>query len=323
MLWNEKNKYELFPFIKEEELEKAIIESQKIFFGERRYYIDIKKKIGAKGKTNNIPDGYLLDLTSNLEPRIFVVENELATHHSLKHIAVQILEFSLSFETSKRKIKNIIKDSLNEDPEVCKKIEAFASKNNYGNIDFLLESILYKEDSFNVLLIIDEADEELETLLYERFRFPVEVKTFKRYKNEDEDILYEFVPFYQDVIFNSGNEDISDLNTIIVPAREDGFKEVFIGEDCWYSIRINKTMIPKIKYIAVYQVAPISAITHIAEVESIEQYKHTNKYIITFKEPAKKIKIVKLGKNKRKAPQSPRYCSYDNLLQVDSLDDLL
>lgn len=34
--------------------------------------------------------------------------------------------------------------------------EAFAKKNGYGNVDFLLESIIHQPDAFNTLLIIDE-----------------------------------------------------------------------------------------------------------------------------------------------------------------------
>ncbi|RZK16261.1 MAG: hypothetical protein EOO43_14680 [Flavobacterium sp.] len=105
-----------------------------------------------------------------------------------------------------------------------------------------------------------------------------------------------------------------------MPAREDGFKEAFIDEQCWYAIRLNASMIPKIKYIAAYQVAPISAITHIAEVKSIEQYKDTNKYIVKFTEPAKTIKNIPIGSMKSKAPQSPRYSSRQRILAAKTLD---
>ncbi len=81
-------------------------------------------------------------------------------------------------------------------------------------------------------------------------------------------------------------------------------------------------MIPKIRYIAAYQVAPISAITHLAEVKSIEQWKDTNKYILHFTEPAEKIKKVPLGIGKGKAPQSPRYSSRDRILSAQSLDNV-
>lgn len=322
MLWNTEEKYREIPFDKESELENAVNEVKDVLFGSTRIYLDDKKKIGKKGRTNNLPDGYLIDLTNKQEPKIFVVENDLASHQHLKHIAVQILEFSLSFETSKVKVKNIIKEMLQKRKNEWKKCEDFAKNNGYDNVDFLLESIIHKKDSFNALLIIDELGEELETVLISRFKFPVEVTTLKRYKNQIGKILYEFEPFLNEVTEDTEKVDISDIDTIVIPAREDGFKEVFIDENCWYAIRLNSSMIPKIKYIAAYQVAPISAITHIAEVKAIKQWNDTNKYILYFSEPAEKIKKVPLGNSKGKAPQSPRYSSKERILNANSLDNV-
>jgi len=322
MLWNKDEKYTLIPYDKESELENAVNEVKEALFGSSRIYLDDKKKIGKKGGTNNLPDGYLIDLTNNQDPKIFVVENDLASHQHLKHIAVQILEFSLSFETSKIKVKNIIKEMLHNRKNEWSKCEIFAKKNGYENVDFLLESIIHKKDSFNALLIIDELGEELETVLISRFKFPVEVITLKRYKNQNDIVLYNFEPFLNEVSEDTEKIDISAIDTIVIPAREDGFKEVFIDENCWYAIRLNSSMIPKIKYIAAYQVAPISAITHIAEVKSIEQWKDTNKYILHFTEPAEKIKKVPLGVSKGKAPQSPRYSSKERILNANTLDSV-
>lgn len=117
--------------------------------------------------------------------------------------------------------------------------------------------------------------------------------------------------------------DLDELDTIVVPAREDGFKEVFIGQKCWYQIRISAAMLDKIKYIAVYQVSPISAITHVAEVDRIEKYKESDKYILYFKNNAKPIKNVSLScATKGKAPQAPRYTTYAKLMEASNLDDL-
>ncbi len=322
MLWNKENKYKELPYEKESELEEAVNEVKGALFGSNRIYLDDKKKIGKKGKTNNLPDGYLIDLTNSQEPKIFVVENDLASHQHLKHIAVQILEFSLSYETSKVKVKNIIKEMLQKRKSEWNKCEQFAKKNGFENVDYLLESIIHKKDSFNALLIIDELGEELETVLISRFKFPVEVITLKQYKNQNGETLYGFQPFLNEVSEDTEKVDISDIDTIVIPAREDGFKEEFIDNNCWYAIRLNSSMIPKIKYIAAYQVAPISAITHIAEVKSIEQWKDTNKYIIYFTEPAEKIKKVPLGNSKGKAPQSPRYSSKERILNAKTLDSV-
>ncbi len=322
MLWNKQERYTHQPYDNEAELENAVNEVKSQLFGSKRIYLDDKKKIGSKGNTNNLPDGYLIDLTNQRDPKIFVVENDLASHQHLKHIAVQILEFSLSFESSKVKVKNVIKEMLQKRPDEWKKCELFARENGFENVDYLLESIIHKPDSFNALLIIDELGEELETVLISRFKFPVETITLKRFKSDKGSILYDFEPFLNEVAEDTEKVNITDIDTIVVPAREDGFNEVFIGENCWYAIRLNSSMTPKIKYIAAYQVAPISAITHIAEVKSIEQYKDTNKYILTFTEPAEKIKKVSIGKIKGKAPQSPRYSSKDRILSASTLDEV-
>ena len=86
---------------------------------------------------------------------------------------------------------------------------------------------------------------------------------------------------------------------------------------------LGNNAIDKIKYIAAYQVAPVSSITYIAEVERIEKYKDTNKYIVYFKEGSlKKIQKVGLGKKKGQAPQAPRYTSYDRIEKAVTLDNL-
>ena len=326
MLWTPTTIYHDDPFEKEKDLEKAILEVQQTLFGPSRIYLDIKKKIGAYGRKQNIPDGYLLDLTSKKEPKLYVVENELAAHDPIRHVAVQLLEFSLSYEISPQRVKEIIKNALQNDSESLKKCATYAAANGFDNIDYMLEFMIYKQ-SFHALVIIDEMPDDLETVLISRFKFPVEIITLKRYKSETGATIYEFTPFLYDVTIapspnNDHSVDQSDIDTIVVPARKDGFQDTFLGEDCWYAIRIHSSMIPKINYIAAYQVAPISAITHIAEVSAIEQYRDTNKYILHFKEPAQKITPLKLvGNGRIKAPQASRYTSHAKLTTATNLDD--
>jgi hypothetical protein len=82
MLWTAGGPYRKRPFSKEADLEEAIKEVSTELFGPNRIYLDVKKKIGTKGKSN-IPDGYLIDLSSAKDPIIRVVENELARHDPL------------------------------------------------------------------------------------------------------------------------------------------------------------------------------------------------------------------------------------------------
>lgn len=111
-------------------------------------------------------------------------------------------------------------------------------------------------------------------------------------------------------------------DTIVVPAQEKGFKEVFIGENSWYAIRVGGGKLKDIKHIAAYQIAPISAITHIADVASIEPYGDDGKYKLNFAGPAKAISPIKLGKDKSCVPQSSRYTNYEELLKAKYLKDL-
>jgi len=116
---------------------------------------------------------------------------------------------------------------------------------------------------------------------------------------------------------------IEEVDTIVVSALEDGFQEVFIGENRWYAIRMHASMIPRIKYIAAYRVAPISAVTHWALVNNIVPWQDTGKFVVNFAEPAKEVNHINLvPKSRVKAPQGPRYAFFDKLQQARTLDEL-
>ena len=112
------------------------------------------------------------------------------------------------------------------------------------------------------------------------------------------------------------------FDTIVVPAQEEGFKEVFLEQNCWYAIRIGGGHLDKIKYIAAYQTAPVSAITHVAEIDSIEPYGDGGKYKLNFKNPAQPIGPIVYGNAKQGSMQSSRYTSYNKLIKAKSLPDL-
>lgn len=105
-------------------------------------------------------------------------------------------------------------------------------------------------------------------------------------------------------------------DTIVVPAQKDGFDEVFLGQDCWYSIRISGGMLTKIKWIAAYQTQPISAITHLAKVARIEPYGEEGKYKLIFDGKAKKIEPIPLKDAPRGTMQGPRYTTKQKLLNA-------
>jgi hypothetical protein len=117
-------------------------------------------------------------------------------------------------------------------------------------------------------------------------------------------------------------ENKSGLDTLIVPAQQDGFDKVFVGENCWYAVRIAGGMVPKIKYVAAYRTQPASAITHYAQVSSIEPYGEQGKYRLNFAAPAIVIGPIPFADAPSGSMQGPRYTSVAKLLKAKKLADL-
>jgi len=138
--------------------------------------------------------------------------------------------------------------------------------------------------------------------------------------------LIEFPFFERSEIINveknppTNKADFAD--TIIVPAQEEGFKDEFLGNNCWYAIRISGGKLEKIRYIAAYQTAPISAITHYAEVSAIEPYGDGGKYKLYFKGKAQAIEPIPFSNARQGSMQSARYTSLKKLLAAKKVTDL-
>jgi len=317
--------FDSIPPDSEKSFEEAVVANAKSIFGEGRHYLDCKRLIGAKGKKYNIPDAYLLDLRRN-DPRLFVVENELAAHDLFKHIGVQLLEFSYSYLQAGRQLRAVLFEEISKVPEVLEACETYARERGYRNLDHLLDYVVF-ETPFQAVVIIDERTDDLNSVV-KQFSFPVEIIEFVMYQDSNGRQAFSFTPFLQDVIESVAEAggaaaDIGELDTIVVPAREQGFQETFLGENRWYAIRIHSSMIPQIKHIAAYRVAPVSAITHVAPVAKIDLWKDTAKYCLEFAEPARGIGPIKLDQPARgKVPQAPRYTSMKRLTEAKSLGDV-
>lgn len=108
-----------------------------------------------------------------------------------------------------------------------------------------------------------------------------------------------------------------------MPARKEGFEKVFLGEDCWYAIRISGGMLDKIKFIAAFQTNPIRAITHCAAVDHIEPYGEDGKYKLVFSEKAKAIGPIPFADAPSGSMQGPRYTTLDKLKAAKKLSDLI
>jgi hypothetical protein len=312
-----------FEYELEADFERAVVDHCTDIFGAETVYFDIKKRLGNQNVLT-IPDGYLIDFSFPRSPRLYIIENELVKHDPYRHIGQQLLKFAIAYKTSGRKLKRVLYEEIQADPERRAFVEQRSEEAGYRNVDVLLEEIIF-DHPVSAIVVIDEVTSDLENVLGQLTMNTdvVELRTF----THDDDVIHHVTPFQQDVrdAATSEGRDTSpeDLDTIVVPARQEGFEEVFLGEDCWYAIRISSSMIDRIKYIAGYQTAPISAVTHYAEVASIEKYEDTGKHIVHFKGPAREIGPIPLpDESAGVVPYSHRYTRFDTLQEAQTLGDV-
>jgi hypothetical protein len=104
--------------------------------------------------------------------------------------------------------------------------------------------VLVKE--FRALVIIDEETDNLHAVT-KNLGFPVEIIQFSTYINDKGERIHRFDPFLVDVeavdsetadhtpVLGRRPRGRSDLDTVVVPALDDGFKRVFLGENRWWA----------------------------------------------------------------------------------------
>lgn len=324
--------FNLIQYETEQEFERAIVAHSKDLFGDRRIYLDCKRRIGGENGRQSVPDAYLIDVTSPRDPQLYVVENEMSSHDLFKHIGIQLLRFSVSYAQAGRSIKQILFEEVCGDIQSKTRCENAAREGGFRNLDHFLESLVL-DKPFRALVIIDEETDDLHAVT-KNLGFPVEIIEFSTYANDKGEHIHRFEPFLADVeavdvetadhtpVQDRMPRDRSGLDTVVVPAREEGFKEVFLGQDRWYAVRIHPSMISQLKYAAVYRKAPVSAITHYAPIRSIEPWQNSGKVVINFAEPARERAPLKLTKNGRvKQLQGLRYTNFEKLKKATSLDE--
>ena len=326
--------FEKISFNKEADFEAKIVQLADQIFGPKTIYFDIKKKI--KGHNiGAIPDGFCIDMTVPNEPKLYIVENEIVSHDPFKHIGIQMLKFVTSFEDDRVKVRNILMDEIQNNPNLLARVEEGYKASSFRNIDNYLDEAVFSD--FRGLVIIDEAKSELHKVL-EKINANISVLELKTYQSADGTEAYEFDTLYEDdeEVRESPNKAMkisvddrlqrrarrATSDTIVVPAREDGFIQEFLGNNQWYSIRIGAAMKERIKFIAAYQVAPISAVTHVAKIKEIRPYRDTGKYLVLFDGPAEEIEHKKL-KDPKRSPQSPVYVKYSKLMNTSNFDEAM
>lgn len=315
----DKHIYEPDQFKSEQELEDAVQEHAEDIFGNDCVYICIKKRVTNKNNNFiNIPDAYVIDFRER--PKLWVVENELSTHDSFRHVGVQMLQFASQFTEGSFKIKSMLLEAINNDKGLRETAKKLTKKIKFQNINEVLDYAIYKNE-FGFVIIIDEINQDLYSVTKELARQP-ELLQIQKYKSKDGALLYTYEELLGEVIKSKSPwiKDIDDIDTMVAPAKKEGFERVFLGQKEWHAVRISSSVIPRLKYLAMYEVAPVKAIRWVGKIESIQPYEDTGKYKIYLSE-IKKIEPIKLGDPKY-TPYGPRYTTYELLQKAKDLGDL-
>jgi hypothetical protein len=316
------NEYSLYDFENEAEFEKAVIENQKFLFGRDSIYIDVKRRIGQVNH-RGIPDAFLIDFYDTKKPQLYIVENEIASHDVYSNITEQIARFGTSIVSSANQIRNILIKAIEDDTKTKKEIENYLPQTVFKNIAELM-IYLTEENDIKIVVAINEITADL-NLSFKIFKNPPDIVLLQRYVSGN-NISYYYEPMRDEIedieTEKSKTGEAVEFNMVVCAAFEDGFKHAYMENNAWWAIRLSQEAREKLKYLAIYEKAPVAHINHYAEIDRIEPYKDTGKYILFLKNK-KTVKPIKLGTGKRgEAPQAPRYTTLEKLLSAKSVSEL-
>lgn len=316
----DKEKFQEYAFENESEFEKAVIENSKFLFGKDSVYIDVKRRLG-KGYKKGVPDGYVIDFTDSVSPQLYIIENELASHDIYGHISEQIARFGTIIATSKNSIRDMLIKEIKGDNVLNQEILNKLNKSSFDNLDQLMINLVEKTN-IKIAIVIDDIEEELELVL-ENFKNKPDALLLQRYI-KDNKTAYFCEPLIQeiqeDVRTVMEDADTREFDTVVCAAFEEGFKNAYLEKNAWWAIRLSQRAREKLKYLAIYEKSPTGAVQNIAEIEKIEPYEDSGKFIVYLKNKQKigPIKYDKPGS----APQSPRFTTYEKLVNSKVLSEL-
>lgn len=146
-----------------------------------------------------------------------------------------------------------------------------------------------------------------------------------------EDAVSEYVETAEDFFEKQNlNKDTISLNdvaydTAVFPAKNSNWINVFMGEHEWRYVRMADFRVDNVRYIALYRGAPISAITHYAEVIGMgdPEPDKDNKRVIRLQEPIALPQPICLGNIHVNNVRKLFYTSLNKLLSVKTVEELI
>ncbi len=183
------NKFQLYNYKSEKELEKIAIRHSKELFGKNTFYLDLKKKIASTKGTSGIPDGFLIDFEND---KFYIIEIELSTHEIVSHISNQLIRFKVAMTNTDARAQ-LAKDAYN------KILEEKSGSNKKIGLKYLQEVINKK---FGIFIIIDDVSEQLAEIVSILSQDGTEVIaiSFETYVDSENNRVYKFKPFTKDAL---------------------------------------------------------------------------------------------------------------------------
>lgn len=119
-------------------------------------------------------------------------------------------------------------------------------------------------------------------------------------------------------------KDVREYDTIIAPTTGTGREDAFEKKSAWWAVRIGQENIPKLKYVGLYESAPVGAIRYYAKIVKIEPYpEKPGKYIIHHDGNIVELEHhIILGDHPELSLYGPRYFKLDDIKQSKSMAEL-
>lgn len=187
-------RYKLWtPRDEEKEFHPLVKACSKEIFGEDSVYFDVKRILKTASGIGSIPDAYVISLSKPY--RLYVVENELATHPIYDHIVKQLTKFinGIGNQNARSQIIDMLYDQIDRDSGLREKIQKLVGS---ADIYRFLSKLLAEPPK--IVIIIDEQSAELEEACYS-LRYQPDIVEFKTFVREDDQNIraHLFKPVYQ------------------------------------------------------------------------------------------------------------------------------
>ena len=307
----------------------------------------LTKSLGIRdtGKGEKPLDGkYFSDLTKLL---FTIYEDDTRDGYDPRKLFVEGIK-NLAQLTNNGNLAEVNPEELKNYVE---QVQEYAPKSVWDRYiaDYLEGGVTLSNNLKNILELLSSSKGPRNTIAHNKF---FRRKDYESLKSNVEKLLKSISKavdsFESNVVTSYSNEDNNDIKsifiatqessldkkevptsfledlTIVVPARQEGFKQVFLGEQQWYDIRISEDNRHMINFIAAYETAPVSGIRYIAEVDDIVPSDNNVGYwkIKFKKDTLKKYKEIKKFETGF-PPRNIVYTSKNLLDKAENLDDII